>query len=50
VIKLDYVDFTVHFNRKFTFYISVVKNDIAREIIQQDKLREFAVVLTGTIR
>ena len=32
------------------FYTAVANNDSARELMQQDKLRELAVVLTETIR
>ncbi|MCO5268747.1 MAG: type I restriction endonuclease subunit R [Brumimicrobium sp.] len=35
---------------EFAFYTAVANNDSARELMQQDKLRELAVVLTETIR
>lgn len=35
---------------EFAFYSAVADNDSARELMQQDKLRELAVVLTETIR
>ena len=35
---------------EYAFYTAVANNDSARELMQQDKLRELAVVLTETIR
>jgi type I restriction enzyme R subunit len=35
---------------EYAFYTAVANNDSARELMQQDKLRELAVVLTDTIR
>jgi type I restriction enzyme R subunit len=35
---------------EYAFYSAVADNDSARELMQQDKLREIAVVLTETIR
>jgi type I restriction enzyme R subunit len=35
---------------EYAFYTAVSNNDSARELMQQDKLRELAVVLTETIR
>lgn len=35
---------------EYAFYTAVADNDSARELMQQDKLRELAVVLTETIR
>lgn len=35
---------------EYAFYTAVASNDSARELMQQDKLRELAVVLTETIR
>lgn len=35
---------------EYAFYTAVANNDSAKELIQQDKLRELAVVLTETIR
>jgi type I restriction enzyme R subunit len=35
---------------EYAFYTAVANNDSAREYMQQDKLRELAVVLTETIR
>ncbi|MCL4481867.1 MAG: type I restriction endonuclease subunit R [Bacteroidetes bacterium] len=35
---------------EYAFYTAVSSNDSARELMQQDKLRELAVVLTETIR
>ncbi len=35
---------------EYAFYTAVAHNDSARELMQQDKLRELAVVLTETIR
>lgn len=35
---------------EYAFYSAVANNDSARELMQQDKLRELAVVLTETIR
>lgn len=35
---------------EYAFYTAVSNNDSARELLQQDKLRELAVVLTETIR
>lgn len=35
---------------EYAFYTAVANNDSARELMQQDKLRELAVVLTETIK
>lgn len=35
---------------EYAFYTAVANNDSAKELMQQDKLRELAVVLTETIR
>lgn len=35
---------------EYAFYTAVANNDSAKELMQQDKLRELAVVLTDTIR
>lgn len=35
---------------EYAFYTAVANNDSARELMQQDKLKELAVVLTETIR
>ncbi len=35
---------------EYAFYTAVANNDSARDLMQQDKLRELAVVLTETIR
>lgn len=35
---------------EYAFYTAVANNDSARELMQQDKLRELAIVLTETIR
>ena len=35
---------------EYAFYTAVASNDSAKELMQQDKLRELAVVLTETIR
>ena len=35
---------------EYAFYTAVADNESARELMQQDKLRELAVVLTETIR
>lgn len=35
---------------EYAFYTTVANNDSAKELMQQDKLRELAVVLTETIR
>lgn len=35
---------------EYAFYTAVASNDSARELMQQDRLRELAVVLTETIR
>lgn len=35
---------------EYAFYTAVANNDSARELMQQDKLRELALVLTETIR
>ncbi|HNO30044.1 MAG TPA: DUF3387 domain-containing protein, partial [Chitinophagales bacterium] len=35
---------------EYAFYTAVANNDSARELMQKDKLRELAVVLTETIR
>lgn len=35
---------------EYAFYTAVADNDSAKELMQQDKLRELAVVLTDTIR
>lgn len=35
---------------EYAFYTAVANNDGARELMQQDKLRELAVVLTQKIR
>ncbi|HLV42241.1 MAG TPA: DUF3387 domain-containing protein, partial [Brumimicrobium sp.] len=35
---------------EYAFYAAVANNDSAKELMQQDKLRELAVVLTETIR
>jgi type I restriction enzyme, R subunit len=35
---------------EYAFYTAVADNDSARELMQQDKLRELAVVLTQKIR
>jgi type I restriction enzyme, R subunit len=35
---------------EYAFYTAVASNDSARELMQKDKLRELAVVLTETIR
>jgi type I restriction enzyme R subunit len=35
---------------EYAFYTAVANNDSARELMQQDRLRELAVVLTETIR
>lgn len=35
---------------EYAFYTAVANNDSARQLMQQDKLRELAVVLTETIR
>ncbi|MCO4291356.1 type I restriction endonuclease subunit R [Solitalea sp. MAHUQ-68] len=35
---------------EYAFYQAVAKNDSARDLMQQDKLRELAVVLTETIK
>lgn len=35
---------------EYTFYTAVANNDIARQLMQQDKLRELAVVLTQKVR
>ncbi len=35
---------------EYAFYTAVANNDSARELMQQDTLRELAVVLTDTIR
>ncbi len=35
---------------EYAFYTAVANNDSARELMQQDKLRELAVVLTQTVR
>jgi type I restriction enzyme R subunit len=35
---------------EYAFYTAVSSNDSAKELMQQDKLRELAVVLTETIR
>jgi type I restriction enzyme R subunit len=35
---------------EYAFYTAVANNDSARALMQQDKLRELAVVLTDTIR
>lgn len=35
---------------EYAFYTAVASNDSARELMQQDKLRELAVVLTETIK
>jgi len=35
---------------EYAFYTAVASNDSARDLMQQDKLRELAVVLTETIR
>lgn len=35
---------------EYAFYTAVASNDSARELMQQDKLRELAVILTETIR
>src|SRR3546814_10534630 len=35
---------------EYAFYTAVANNDSAMELMQQDKLRELAVVLTETIR
>jgi type I restriction enzyme R subunit len=35
---------------EYAFYTAVANNDSARELMQQEKLRELAVVLTETIR
>ena len=35
---------------EYAFYTAVASNDSARELMQQDKLRELAVVLTQKIR
>lgn len=37
-------------NYEYAFYTAVADNDSAKELMQQDKLRELAVVLTETIR
>ena len=35
---------------EYAFYTAVANNDSARELMQKDKLRELAIVLTDTIR
>ena len=35
---------------EYAFYTAVANNDSARELMQQDKLRELAVVLTERVR
>lgn len=35
---------------EYAFYTAVAKNNSARELMQQDKLRELAVVLTQKVR
>lgn len=35
---------------EYAFYTSVVNNDSAKQLMEKDKLRELAVVLTETIR
>lgn len=35
---------------EYAFYTAVASNDNARELMQKDKLRELAVVLTDTIK
>lgn len=35
---------------EYAFYTAVANNDSARELMQKDKLRELAVVLTDTIK
>ena len=35
---------------EYAFYTAVAYNDAARELMQQDKLRELAVVLTEKVR
>lgn len=35
---------------EYAFYTAVASNDSARELMQKDKLRELAVVLTETIK
>lgn len=42
--SMDLTDF------EYAFYTAVANNDSARELMQQDTLRELAVVLTDTIR
>ena len=42
--SMDLTDF------EYAFYTAVANNDSARQLMQQDTLRELAVVLTDTIR
>ena len=51
IVKIDKEAEEMHFTKfEYAFYSAVANNESARELMQQDTLRELAVVLTDRVR